>query len=161
MIFPFSKRKLPVTGEYVVRTNKGIDQLLSGENIVSFVKSSRLRWLGNVVRINGEILPKMIKNARMKEGRIARGRRRKRWMDDVLQNRSIAILGMKRPNWRNVKEDGILETVVLQQDEAHPHFVPIVWEYLDAIFPCRWIDRDSNRIWKPRYPDVTPVDFFA
>lgn len=60
-----------------------------------------------------------------------------------------------------LQEDGILETVVFQQDGAPPHFALIVREYLDATFPRRWIGRGSNRIWAPRSPDLTPLDFFA
>ncbi|PSN44487.1 hypothetical protein C0J52_09059 [Blattella germanica] len=58
-----------------------------------------------------------------------------------------------------LQEDGILETVVFQQDGAPPHFALIVREYLDATFPRQWIGRGSNRIWAPRSPDLTPLDF--
>jgi hypothetical protein len=32
--------------------------------------------------------------------------------------------------------------------------------YLDAIFPNRWLGRDGVLAWPPRSPDTTPLDFF-
>ncbi|KAJ4450919.1 hypothetical protein ANN_02354 [Periplaneta americana] len=61
----------------ITSTNKEIDQLLEGENIVSFIKSITLRWLEHVVRMEeGSRFPKMIMNARM-EGERRRGRPKK------------------------------------------------------------------------------------
>ncbi|KAJ4448792.1 hypothetical protein ANN_00183 [Periplaneta americana] len=57
--------------------------------------------------------------------------------------------------------DGIIDTVVLQQDGAPPHFALTVRAYLNDMFPNRWIGRASPRIWTPRSPDFTPLDFFA
>ena len=44
----------------MIRSNKEIDQELEGENIVSFIDSNGLRWLGQVMRILEERLPKII-----------------------------------------------------------------------------------------------------
>lgn len=60
-----------------------------------------------------------------------------------------------------LEEDGITDTVVYQQDGAPPHFALIVRSYLDEMFPGRWIGRGSPRLWAPRSPDLTPLDFFA
>ncbi|PSN41972.1 hypothetical protein C0J52_10538 [Blattella germanica] len=56
-----------------------------------------------------------------------------------------------------LEQDGIIDTVVLQQDGAPPHFALAVHEYIND----RWIGRASPRIWAPRSPDLTPLDFFA
>ncbi|KAJ4439833.1 hypothetical protein ANN_07961 [Periplaneta americana] len=80
-------------GEWRKRTNKEVDQLLEGENIVSFIKSIMLRWLGHVMIMEEGWLPKMM-NARMEGER--RGRPKKRWMDDIL--RDVTSLGVR--NWR-------------------------------------------------------------
>ena len=40
-------------------------------------------------------------------------------------------------------------------------FALIVREYLNQAFPGRWIGRGSPRMWAPRSPDLTPLDFFA
>ena len=60
-----------------------------------------------------------------------------------------------------LKHDGILDSVVYQQDGAPPHFALIVRNYLTDIFPGRWIGCASLRLWAPRSPDLTPKDFFA
>ena len=58
-------------------------------------------------------------------------------------------------------QDGILDSVVYQQDGAPPHFALIVRNYLNYTFPERWIGRVSLRLWAPRSPDLTPMDLFA
>ncbi|KAJ9592346.1 hypothetical protein L9F63_001115 [Diploptera punctata] len=60
-----------------------------------------------------------------------------------------------------LEDDGILGSVVFQQDGAPPHFARIVRDYLHEVFPGRWIGRGSVRMWAPRSPDLTPLDFFA
>ena len=58
-------------------------------------------------------------------------------------------------------QNGILDSVVYQQDGAPPHFASIVRNYLTDTFAGRWIGRASLRLWAPRTPDLTPNDFFA
>ena len=58
-------------------------------------------------------------------------------------------------------QDGILDSVVYQQDGAPPHFALIVRNYLNDTFPGRWIGRASVRLWAPRSSDLTPINFFA
>ena len=50
--------------------------------------------------------------------------------------------------------------ILFQQDGAPPHWSLDVREYLDNVFPNRWIGRDGPISWPPRSPDVTPLDFF-
>ncbi|PSN39977.1 hypothetical protein C0J52_20372 [Blattella germanica] len=57
-------------------------------------------------------------------------------------------------------QDGMLDSVVYQQYRAPPHFAIIVRDYLNETFPGRWIGRASPRLWAPRSPDLTPMDFF-
>lgn len=47
-----------------------------------------------------------------------------------------------------------------QQDGAPPHFARPVREYLDDVFPGRWIGRRGPFEWPPRSPDLTPMDYF-
>lgn len=47
-----------------------------------------------------------------------------------------------------------------QQDGAPPHFARPVREYLDEIFPGRWIGRRGPVEWPARSPDITPLDYF-
>ena len=58
-------------------------------------------------------------------------------------------------------QDGILDSVVYQQDGASPHFALSVRNYLNDTFPGRWIGRASLRLLAPRLPDLTPMNFFA
>lgn len=48
----------------------------------------------------------------------------------------------------------------LQQDGAPPHYAVLVRNYLDNVFPNRWIGRRGAIEWPPRSPDLTPLDFF-
>ena len=60
-----------------------------------------------------------------------------------------------------LKQDGILDSVVYQQDGAPPHFALIVRNYLNDTFQGRWNDRASLRLWAPHSPDLTPKGFFV
>ena len=60
-----------------------------------------------------------------------------------------------------LEQDGILDSVVFQQDGAPPHFALAVRAYLNQRFPNRWIGRGSPRTWPSRSPDLMPLDFFA
>lgn len=50
--------------------------------------------------------------------------------------------------------------VWFQQDGAPAHWARLVRDYLDLVFPNRWIGRDGPWLWPPRSPDLTPLDFF-
>lgn len=50
--------------------------------------------------------------------------------------------------------------VYFQQDGAPAHFMRMVRDYLDLVFPNRWIGRGGPICWPPRSPDLTPLDFF-
>jgi hypothetical protein len=71
-----------VEGNWRIRTNKEISELMGHEDIVSSVRSLRIRWLGGAERMNINRMPKVILNAK-NEGGGRRGRPRKRWFDDV------------------------------------------------------------------------------
>lgn len=50
--------------------------------------------------------------------------------------------------------------VYFQQDGAPAHFSRLVREYLNIVFPNRWIGRMGPIPWPARSPDLTPLDFF-
>lgn len=52
------------------------------------------------------------------------------------------------------------EQLYFQQDGAPPHYVLPVREWLNDVFPNRWIGRRGPIEWPPRSPDMTPLDFF-
>lgn len=50
--------------------------------------------------------------------------------------------------------------IYFQQDGAPAHFTLNVRGYLNLTFPNRWIGRGSYFAWPPRFPDLTPLDYF-
>jgi len=48
-----------------------------------------------------------------------------------------------------------------QHDGSPAHYSRIAREYLEEIFPGRWIGRRGPVEWPPRSPDLSPPDFFA
>jgi hypothetical protein len=47
-----------------------------------------------------------------------------------------------------------------QHDGAPAHLTNVVREYLDETFGNRWIGRGGPKTWPPRFPHLTPLDFF-
>lgn len=54
----------------------------------------------------------------------------------------------------------ISDDIWYQQDGAPPHYGVNVREYLNEVFPQRWIGRRGQIEWPPRSPDLSPLDFF-
>lgn len=50
--------------------------------------------------------------------------------------------------------------VYYQQDGAPAHYARLVRDYLDIVFPNRWIGRLGPIVWPPRSPDLTPLNYF-
>ena len=57
--------------------------------------------------------------------------------------------------------DGNMDEIYFQQDGAPPHYGINVRQYLNEVFPDRWIGRRGHIEWPPRSPDLTPLDFFC
>jgi hypothetical protein len=80
---------------------------LKGEDIVRFIKSQRIRWLGHVKRMEDNAMSK-----RMLKGRLyckrKKGRPRMRWLDDVESDlKEMEVKGWKekmrdREQWRRL-----------------------------------------------------------
>ncbi len=47
-----------------------------------------------------------------------------------------------------------------QQDGTAPDYKRSVRDYLDEVFPHRWIGRRGKIEWPARSPDLTPLDYF-
>jgi hypothetical protein len=45
-------------------------------------------------------------------------------------------------------------------DGDPPHFSITVREFLDNMYPVRWIGRGGSTAWPPRSPDLNPFDFY-
>ena len=84
------------------------------EDIVRFIKSQRLRWLGHVERMSDTRLAKRICKASM-TGRRKQGRPRNRWKDEV--ERDVRSLGIR--GWKGIAQDRIEWKQVVKQAKTH------------------------------------------
>lgn len=97
-----------------IRTNKEIENIIRGEDIVRFVKTQRLAWLGHVERMSEERVPKKLLHGNM-DGKRKRGRPRKRWMQDVEED----IKTMRIVRWWEKVQNRREWTGVLREAKAH------------------------------------------
>lgn len=74
----------------------------------------------------------------------------------LLQNHVIPAIATLFPG----QNGGIDNRIVFQQDGAPPHFAAYVREYLNDVFPNKWIGRRGPMEWPARSPDLSPLDFF-
>ena len=58
-----------------------------------------------------------------------------------------------------LKERPDFSSLYFQQDGAPPHFATAVRNFLDEMFPDKWIGRQGPIEFPPRSPDLTPMDF--
>ena len=76
--------------------NYELNELIKNADIVRFIKSRRIAWLGNVMRMDEERTRKRILEWKPVCTR-TRGRPRKRWIADIEED--MQIMGIRR--WRN------------------------------------------------------------
>ena len=62
--------------------NYELNNLIKNADVVRFVKSKRMAWLGYVKRMEGKRITKRVLEWTLKCRR-KRGRRRKRWIEDI------------------------------------------------------------------------------
>jgi hypothetical protein len=77
-------------------TNRELEELSKGENIVKWVKGQRISWLGHVERMEEDRMPKKIFTQEL-DGTRQRGRPRKGWKEG---ERDLQVLGVRR--WREL-----------------------------------------------------------
>jgi len=95
-------------GGYEIRSNRELNALFNESNIVSILKSQRIRWAGHVWRAEGQLVLTITKWKPNKSR--PRGRPRQRWEDRV--NEDLRMLGLRngeelaahREAWREVAE---------------------------------------------------------
>jgi hypothetical protein len=63
-------------GKWKSRTNRELEEMSKGENIIKWIKGQRIIWLGHLERIEEDRMPKKIFTQEL-EGTIRRGRSRK------------------------------------------------------------------------------------
>ena len=101
-------------GEWKSRTNREIEELSEGGNIVKWIKGQRLSGLGHLERMEDDRLPKRIFTQEL-EGTRRRGRHRKGWREEV--ERDLQVLGVRR--WRELVIDRDKYTGIVRQAKAH------------------------------------------
>ena len=102
-------------GEYRIRFNCELEELIGGLNVVRFVKSQRIRWLGHVLRMPETRTLRKIFDT-LPEGKRRRGRPRRRWLDAVEED--LQVMGVSgyraaardRDLWRGICLDALAHT---------------------------------------------------
>jgi hypothetical protein len=101
-------------GEWKSRTNRELDELSKGKNIVKWIKGQRISWLGHLERMEKDRMPK--KNFTQEvEGTRRRGRPRKGWIEEV--ERDLQVLDVRR--WRELVMDRENWRGIFRQAKAH------------------------------------------
>jgi hypothetical protein len=83
--------------EWKSRTNRELEEMSKGENIVKWTKGQRISWLGHLKRLEEDRMPKKIFTQEL-EGTRRRGKPRKSWKEEV--ERNLQVLGVRR--WREL-----------------------------------------------------------
>jgi hypothetical protein len=74
-----------------IRRNDELEAIIKGENIVRFIKSQRIRWLGHIERMQDTAIPKKMLYGRLYATR-RRGSPKRRWLEDV--SRDLRKMGV-------------------------------------------------------------------
>jgi len=101
-------------GEWKSRTNRELEEMSKGENIVKWIKGQRISWLGHLERMEAGRMPKKIFTQEL-EGSRRRGRPRKIWKEVV--ERDLKVMGVRR--WRELVADRKTWKDILRQAKAH------------------------------------------
>ena len=87
-------------GEWKSRTNRELEKMSKGENIVKWIKWQRISCLGHLERMEEDRMPR--KDLHSRTGRTRRrGRPRKGWKEEV--ERDLQVLGVRK--WRESVAD--------------------------------------------------------
>jgi len=87
-------------GEWKSRTNRELEEMSKGENIVKWIKGQGISWFGHLERVEVDRMPKKFFTQEL-EGTGRRGRPRKRWKEEV--ERYLRVLRVIR--WRELVAD--------------------------------------------------------
>ena len=96
-------------GIWKIRKNHELNELIGNADIVRYIKSRRMAWLGHVIRMDGGGMPRRILEWKPMGGRI-RGRQRERWIEDVeediqtMEIRGWRKMSKERTEWKKITE---------------------------------------------------------
>jgi hypothetical protein len=95
------------------RTNRDLEELSKGENIVKWTKRQRISWLGHLERMEEDRMPKKIFTQEL-EGTRRTGRPRKGWREEV--ERDLQVLGVRRRRELVIDRE---KSGIVRQAKAH------------------------------------------
>jgi hypothetical protein len=101
-------------GEWKIRTNRELEELNKGENIVKWLKGQRISRLSHLGRMKEDRMPKKIFTQEL-EGTRRRGIPRKRWREKL--ERDLQVLGVRR--WRELAIDRDKFRGIVRQAKAY------------------------------------------
>jgi hypothetical protein len=90
-------------GEWKIRTNRELDEMSKGENIIKWINGQRISWLGHLDRTEEDRIPIKISTQEL-EGTKRGGRARKGWREEV--ERDLQVLGVRRSRELVTKQNG-------------------------------------------------------
>ena len=97
-------------GEWKNGTNRELEELSKGENIVKWIKGQRISWLGHLERMDAQKI-----FTQELEGTRRRGRHRKGWREEV--ERDLQVMGVRR--WTELVTEGTKWRGTVRQAKAH------------------------------------------
>jgi hypothetical protein len=100
-------------GKWKRRTNRELEELSKGENIVKWIKGEKISWLGHLERMEEDRMPKKIFTQEL-EGTRRRERPRKGWRE---VERDLQMLGVRK--WRELVIDRKKLRSIVRQVKVH------------------------------------------
>jgi len=92
------------------------DKLIEGADVVKFIKAQRIKWLGNIQRMDqARPTRKLLVSKPM--GITPVGRPRQRWQEDVMEDLKKKKLKMK--NWKEIAKDRRTWTDLAEKAKTH------------------------------------------
>ena len=103
-----------INGLWRLKTNEELDELIKRKNVIRFIKSERLKWLGHVERMPNEREVTRIYKWKPLAPR-PKGRPKNRWEDDVRMD----LQKMKIKNWKRSVLDRDSWRTIVERTKTH------------------------------------------
>ena len=116
----FGPTKEP-NGLWRIKTNEELDELIQRKNIIRFIKSQRLKWLGHVERMQKEREVTKIYKWKTFASRPI-GRPKNRWEDDVRKD----LQTMKIKNWKRSVLDRDFWKKIVDRTKTHAELLRLL-----------------------------------